>query len=157
MVQFEEAREPAKKKRVGHASIRTEKLGDDPRLNRSIIRDSLPPGFYVCFSGNRKIPTLHKLGLCHALPVVDYVHYDFAGQTLPPVTAYDTVCKLCARKYILNADISGESVTSSSTEDEASPHNSTRIVMCPLFGQRLTTSLVLFCEQVILFVKGYCH
>ena len=38
--------------------------------------------------------------------------------TLPPFTACDTVCKLCARKDILNADISGESVTSSSTEEE---------------------------------------
>ena len=114
----EQPEEPPKKKRGGQAAARTEKLGDDPRLNRSIIRASLAPGFYVCFSGKRNIRTLHKLGLCYALPEVDYIHYEYAGSTLPPVAAYDTVCKLCARKNILNADVSEGSVTSSSTEEE---------------------------------------
>ena len=46
-VQAEENPSPAKKKRGGQASIRMEKLGDDPRLHRSIIRESLAPGYYV--------------------------------------------------------------------------------------------------------------
>ena len=110
LVQVEEIPGPAKKKRGGQASIRTEKLGDDPRL------ESPTPGYHVCRSGKRKIRTLHKLGLCYALPEVDYL--EFAGSSLPPVSAYDSVCKLCARKDILNADISDGSMTSSSTEDE---------------------------------------
>ena len=84
MEQIEEIPGPAKKKRGGQASIRTEKLGDDPRLNRSIIRESLTPVYYVCLSGKRKIRTLHKLGLCYALPEVDYLQYEFAGSSLPP-------------------------------------------------------------------------
>ena len=87
---------PAKKKRGGQASIRTEKLGNDPRLNRSIIRESLTPGYFVCLSGKRKIRTLHKLGLCYALPDVDYLQYEFAGSSLPPISTYDSVCNLCA-------------------------------------------------------------
>ena len=66
-VQAEENPSPAKKKRGGQASIRTEKLGDDPWLNRSIIRESLARGYYVCLSGKRKIRTLHKLGLVCAM------------------------------------------------------------------------------------------
>ena len=66
-------------------------------------------------SGKGKIRTLHKLGLCYALSEVGSLRL---RRTDALVTAYDTVCKLCARKDILNADISGESVTSSSTEEE---------------------------------------
>ena len=107
-----------KKKRGGHASVRSQVLGVDPKQNRQLIRESYEPGFYICLSGKRKIRTLHKLGMCYALPNVDYLNFEFAGQSLPAVSAYDTVCKLCARQNILDVDVSDASQTSSSTEED---------------------------------------
>ena len=110
--------EPAqKKKRGGQASVRFQVLGDDGKQNRQLIRESYEPGYYICLSGKRKIRTLHKLGMCYALPNV-YLNFEFAGQSLPAVSAYDTVCKLCARQNILDVDFSEASQTSSSTEED---------------------------------------
>ena len=109
--------EPAqKKKRGGQASVRSQVLGDDPKRNRRLIRESYEPGYYICLSGKRKIRTLHKLGMCYALPNVDYLNFEFAGQSLPEVSAFDTVCKLCARQNILDVGVSEASQPSSSTE-----------------------------------------
>ena len=111
--------EPAqKKKRGGQASVRSQVLGDDPKRNRRLIRESYEPGYYICLSGKTKIRTLHKLGMCNALPKVDYLNYEYSGQSLPAVSAYDTVCKLCARQNILDVDVSEASQTPSSTEED---------------------------------------
>ena len=110
MEKIEEIPGPAKKKRrwTGLDSHREARRRSETQS--SIIRESLTPGYYVCLSGKRKIRTLHKLGLCYALPDVDYLQYEFAGSSLPPVSAYDSVCKLCARRDILNTDILGRFV-----------------------------------------------
>ena len=53
----------AKKKRGGHALVKTETLGDNPRLRRAAIRATLRPGHNIGSSGKRAIRTLHRLGL----------------------------------------------------------------------------------------------
>ena len=98
------AEPPAKKKRGGHALVKTETLGDNPRSRRAAIRATLQPGYYICSSGKRAIRTLHRLGACYALPDVDYLHYVYAGERLPEATLYDTVCKLCARVTTTDPD-----------------------------------------------------
>ena len=45
------------KKRKGNALTRTETLGSNPKEARALLRSQLPNGFYVCFSGKRKIRT----------------------------------------------------------------------------------------------------
>ena len=85
----------AKRKRGGHAQVRTQELGTDPRARRQEIRASLRPGFYVCYSGKKSIRTLHKLGLCYALPDVDYIRYEYMGTDFP-AGAFDVICKLCS-------------------------------------------------------------
>ena len=108
----------AKRKRGGHAQVRTQELGTDPRARRQEIRASLRPGFYVCYSGKKSIRTLHKLGMCYALPDVDYIRYEYMGTDFP-AGAYDVICKLCSRKNIANPDDgSDHAFTSSSTDGE---------------------------------------
>ena len=70
---------PTKKQRGGHALVKTETLGENPRARRAAIRATLRQGYYVCLSGKRGIRTLHRLGACYALPDVDYLHYEFVG------------------------------------------------------------------------------
>ena len=43
--------EPIKKKRGGHAQVRTAVLGADPRTKRAQLRSSMLQGFYLFFSG----------------------------------------------------------------------------------------------------------
>ena len=39
---------PAKKKRGGHAQVKTECLGENPKERRAAIRSTLQPGYYIC-------------------------------------------------------------------------------------------------------------
>ena len=111
---------PAKKKRGGHAQVKTECLGENPKARRAAIRSTLQPGYYICLSGKRRIRTLHRLGACYALPDVDYLEYVYSGTTLPATAEFDTVCKLCARKDVTNPDeqTDASATSSSSCEEE---------------------------------------
>ena len=108
---------PAKKKRGGHALVKTETLGENPRARRAAIRATLRQGYYVCLSGKRGIRTLHRLGACYALPDVDYLHYEFVGECLPKNDLYDTICRLCARTTANPDENSDASATSSSSQE----------------------------------------
>ena len=91
--------EPAKKKRGGHAQVRTAELGADPRSRRAELRSSMRQGHYLCFSGKKGIRTLHRLGSCYALPGVDYLRYEYLGDAFPPVASFDAICKLCGATW----------------------------------------------------------
>ena len=91
-------------------------LGLNPRQARENIRCSLAPGFYTCVSGKRRIRTLLRLGDCYNIPGVDYNDYVFQGAHMPVKSAFDTVCRLCAKKGFM-AGGSFDSATSSSTSE----------------------------------------
>ena len=106
-----------KKRRGGHALVRTEELGCDPRARREAIRATMQPGFYLCYSGKRSVRTLHKLGACYALPGIDYVKFEYLGTDFPS-GSFDVICKLCARKEVgKQVDDSDHAFTSSSTDE----------------------------------------
>ena len=106
-----------KKRRGGHALVRTQELGQDPRARREAIRSTLHPGFYLCYSGKRSVRTLHKLGACYALPGIDYVKFEYVGTDFPS-GSFDVICKLRARKDVeKQVDDSDHAFTSSSTDE----------------------------------------
>ena len=109
---------PVKKKRRGHAQVKTECLGENPKARRATIRSTLQPGYYICQSGKRRIRTLHRLGACFALPEVNCLEYAHSGTTLPATAEFDTVCKLCARKDVLNSDDQSDASSTSSSSCE---------------------------------------
>ena len=75
--------EPVKKKRGGHAQIRTAELGTDPRAKRAQIRSSLRPGYYLCYSGKKNVKTLHKLGVLLRFAWNRLLAVRFSRQHLP--------------------------------------------------------------------------
>ena len=109
--------EPLKKKRGGHAQVRTAELGTDPRTKRAQLRSAMLPGFYLCFSGKKSVKTLHKLGSCYALPGIDYLRYEYLGEAFPSVATFDTICKLCGRN-ITNPDADSDVPFTSSSSSE---------------------------------------
>ena len=110
---------PIKKKRGGHAQVKTERLGDNPQVRRAAVRSTLQPGYYICLSGQRRIRTLHRLEACYALPEVDYSEYVCFGSSLPATADFDRVCKLCARNSVTNPDEQTDASGTSSSSCEA--------------------------------------
>ena len=94
-------------------------LGDDHKKARIAIRAELEPVCYTYSSGKKRIKVLHRLGQCYMLPGVDYVTYDFVGNSFPAPALYDTVCKWCAKSQNFKdaVDSSGTNTSLSSEEE----------------------------------------
>ena len=86
-------------------------LGSDPKQARAEIRSNLRERYFISHSGKKAIRVLHYLGRCYMLPGVDYLSFTFGGTTFPDSSAYDTVCKWCAKSAELM------DVPSSSSDD----------------------------------------
>ena len=86
---------------------------------RIAIRAELERGYYISSSGKKRIKVLHRLGQCYMLPEVDYVAYEFVGNSFPAAALYDAVCKWCAKSQNLKGavDSSGTNTSSSSEEE----------------------------------------
>ena len=96
---------------------RTKKLGEDPRANRTELRNSLQPGFYVSSFPNKRIRTAHRLGQCYIIPGLAYVRYEYAGSSMPSSGSFDLTCKWCSKSVGFDA-FSGTD-TSSLVEEAA--------------------------------------
>ena len=98
---------------------RSEVLGDDHKKARIAIRSELEPGYSLSSSGKKRIKVLHRLGQCTMLSGVDYVSYEFVGNSFPAPALYDTVCKWCTKsqKFKDAVDSSGANTSSSSEEE----------------------------------------
>ncbi len=58
--------------------------------------DREPVTGYVCsVLGKRRVRRLHYVGLCYRRPGWDYAEYERHGDTVPPASAYDLVCRQC--------------------------------------------------------------
>ena len=68
-------------------------------------------------SGKKATRVLHFLGRCYMLPGVDYLSFTFGGTTFPDSSAYDNVCKWCAKSAELQ-DIPGSSETNTSSSSD---------------------------------------
>ena len=67
-------REPARQdKRRKAVHLRTEKLGQNPRESRQLLREQLQSGFYLSYTGRKSFRILHRLGPCYNLPGLDSV------------------------------------------------------------------------------------
>ena len=99
---------------------RSEVLGDYHKQTRILLRAELEPGYYISYSGKRRIKVLHRLGQCYMLPGVDYTTYEYLGAALPDSFSNDTVCKWCARSkdFHTNQNSSCTNTSPSSEEDE---------------------------------------
>ena len=110
--------EPQHKGRLGEAFVydvhRMSLLGKSPKEARASIRAALKPGFYISFSGKKKVRSLHQLGKCYLLPGVDFMNYTF-----PKKAEYDTVCRLGARVGVQDDEDSSATVPPSSSSGEA--------------------------------------
>ena len=99
---------------------RSKMLGSDHKQTRAAIRARLESGYYISFSGKKKIKVLHRLGQRFMLSRVDFMSYEYAGTTFPEATAYETVCKWCAKSKDFHSeqDSSGTNISSSSEEEK---------------------------------------
>ena len=98
---------------------RSELLGSDHKQTRSDIRANLEPGYYISYSGKKRIKVLHRLGQCFMLPGVDLMSYEYASSSFPDSSSYETVCKWCAKSKDFRSDLDSSCTnTSSSSEDE---------------------------------------
>ena len=113
-VEDEFVAEPVKKKRGGHAQVRTAELGSDPRTKRAQLRSTMRPGFCLCFSG-KNVRTLLS---CYALPGIDDLRYEYLGSSFPPVPTFDTICKFSGRNIENPDEDSDVPFTSSSSNEE---------------------------------------
>ena len=104
--QDEQSRPDKRRKAV---NLRTERLGQNPRESRRLMREHLEPGFYLSYSGKKSYRTLHRLGSCYNLP----------GAVLQISSEYDKICSKCARKDVsADPENSSGTCTSSSTDAE---------------------------------------
>ena len=112
-------RADVRKRQQAWNNDRSSKLGNEPREARRLLRESLQPGFYIATSSKKKIKTLHLLGSCYMIPVIDYPSFSHAGERFPNRRTFHGVCKWCARDRSAQdpRDHSSDTVTSSSTED----------------------------------------
>ena len=110
----------AKQKQQSGNRERSELLGSDHKQARAEIRSSLREGYYVSHSGKKAIRVLHFLGRSYVVPGVDYLSFTFGGTTIPDSSAYDTVCKWCAKSVELK-DVPGSSGTNTSSSRSAVP------------------------------------
>ena len=86
---------------------RSELLGSDHKQTRANIRANLEPGYYISYSGKKRIKVLHRLGQCFMLPGVDFMTYEYAGSSFPDSSSYETVCKWCAKSKVFRSDEPG--------------------------------------------------
>ena len=72
---------------------RTVSLGSDPKAVRILLLQKV----FTCLCKARKeVITLHLLGTCFRVPGLDYVMFEYAGNTMPNQSKFDNVCKWCA-------------------------------------------------------------
>ena len=107
----------AKRKQQSGNRERSELLGSDPKQTRAEIRSNLREGYYISHSGKKAIRVSHYLGRCYMLLGVDYLSFTFGGTAFPDSSAYDTVCKWCAKSTDL-MDVPGSSGTNTSSSSD---------------------------------------
>ena len=103
----------AKQKQQSGNRERSELLGSDHKQARAEIRSNLEKGYKISHSGKKAKRVLQFLGRSYMLPGVDYLSFTFGGTTFPDSSAYDTVCKWCAKSAELK-DVPGSSGTNTS-------------------------------------------
>ena len=100
-------------------NTRVQQLGTDPQKVRSEARSNLQPGYYVSISGKKDTLILHRLGACFRVPGIDYPRFRYLGGEMPPASAFQQVCRLCAKAGPLDKAEGGSSETqTSSSSDE---------------------------------------
>ena len=97
---------------------RSEPLVSDRKQTRADIRSNLEPGYYISYSGKKKIKVLHRLGQCFMLPGVDSMSYEYAGTSFPDASSYETVCKWCAKSKDFHSDPDSSCSNASSSSEE---------------------------------------
>ena len=107
----------ARQKQQSGNRERSELLGSDDKQTGAEIRSNLQEGYYISHSGKKSFRVLHFLGRCCMLPGVDYQSFTFGGTSFPDSSAYDTVCKWCAKSAELK-DVPGSSGTNTSSSSD---------------------------------------
>ena len=97
---------------------RSELLGSDHKQTRATIPAELEPGYYVSYSGKKRIEVLHRLGQCFMLPGVDYMTNEYWSTVFADALLYETACKWCAKKSDVAPDGNSSASNTSSSEDE---------------------------------------